>query len=406
MGLFAEVFDTTRNEPEEMAAARTILMLGALQSEPCSLASIHALNSRFILDGCRDPEFYCLVCDGRIRFHRRKVQSGGPASLRAELIHRMGDEPYFCYGWPETFDRESGRPIRSLCLDVRRRLSGKKVSIKDSDLEARIESALELFAAIERAPHFEETGRTDFHGTVRAAIPGIPRDEKHVRVRQLISQIAGDDRIRGRSIAYKAIEAAAFDGDTKKLAKDVIDGCYNSAVARSLKARFLSSRRLIDLGGNFHRRRSPLRSVMTYVDQPVDATSNLSFLVKQPITWRLVHETLSIVRDFDLPDLKIARRRLAENLADKSPAVLLKRAATHGTLQVGAGAVIGATTGILIANGGIADWFLLSTAALTFASATATEFVKLKQAKEAPKAKAAVIERQLAGWLDRDRHND
>lgn len=406
MGLFAEVFDTTRIAPEELAAAKTILMLGALQPDPCSLASVHAINSCFILNECREPEFYSLVIKGRIRFHRR-TSDGNPESPREELIRRMGIEPYFCYAWPETFHPSTHQPELRLCADVRRRLSGKKVYFSDDALRSRIEGALELFSAIEQAPPFQEHPRTNsFHTSLGAAVEDIPKDEEHAGVRQLVGQLASDARASRRSSTYQMIDDAAFDAGTKQRAKDVVDACYNSAVAHSLGAQFLSSRRLIDLGGNFHQSNAPTKSVLACIDESEEARGHLAYLMDQPLSWKLVYDVMAQISSFNQFDAVIAKRRLAENLADKSLAVRIQRSMLHGTLTAGVAVVSVAVPQLLIFEGGVANWSMLSAATLAFVAGSSSEFLKLGQTKSIPKKRADTIEKRLSGWLDRERRDD
>lgn len=405
VGLFAEVFDTTRVAPAEIAAAQTILMVGALKPEPCELASIHAINSKFILDECRSDVFYRLVREGRVRFRRRRNELGLIESPREDLIRRMGQERYFNLAWPETFDSDSGTILQGRCADVVKALKNQRVYFNCDSLQSRVEAAKELFAAIDASPVYEEKPRPVFRDTVLAAIPRIPSGPDYVGLRELIQSIVASGRIAGRSQAYFEIEKSHEPDRTKELARDFFDECYNRDVARSLEAEFFSSRRLLDLDRHREPGSSSIWSRISYAQSNEFSCEHLDQLISQPISWEIIGRALGNLNELGPNKLKAAREMVLGDLGrSDGPVPETKRNAIR-VIFAASTVVASAVQCYLAFDGGIGGWIAVD---ILLCAAVAPVVYDLT-GKAETLAKKERDERNrvsLNGWLDSYGHDD
>jgi hypothetical protein len=325
MPLFAEVLDTVRTSPEETAIARAILMVGALQPGGSTLATIHAINSVSILDGCRDDSFRQLVAKGRISFAWLQNDDGSLRSPREELMSRLGTERYF-FAWPETRDVDgAGAPITlsDPCRYARLRLGpkSKRPALAGGPLDDRLQAADELFHAIEERakvvpPQIEQERRGEFTAILRRAAADMPKEATYDAARAIVSELARTGPIDSkRSNAYAAIEAAAGDSEVAFQAKDVVDAAYNRAIAFSLGASLLSSRRAVSLTSGFHGDAGVLHAPIRVIeDSHLD--ERLRSLNTLPMTWNGIRDALATFgADLNLYDSRDARDKLSEAMA-------------------------------------------------------------------------------------------
>lgn len=413
MGLFAEVFDTTRNQASDFAAAETVLMLGALRPEPCTLASVHAINSTLLLNRCCSPQFYNLVIKGRIQFRCRRDKDGNRESPRQQLIQRMGDERYF-YAWPETRDEYEPGRFRNkpeVCEAVRRMLAGDSYKTGIPDLDARVARALELFSAIDQN-HYADGGQASedcyekprewfFRTALEAVKRDVPENEEHRELSELIEKLGADPGVSGRSAAYDAIDKYTNDDKLVDAAKDIVDGVYNSSVAHSLGARFLSSSRKIRLGSRFHLTTQPREASIHYAEQPND-TSEVP--KNCGISWQLIHEAIPLTEKINKYESKDAAEKLAKVLA-KDHVARFAQPIAKGTLAMGASSVAAAASGVAVLTfgGAVASWSapaLLLISAITGVATGVSQFVEQRVTKRNEGDLARRIEQQLNGWLD------
>lgn len=401
MAFYAELLDTARILPEELRAAKTVLMLAALRPEPCELTSVHAFNSKLLLDECDDGAFYDLVIHGRIRFRWTAGEDGQLRSPRKEFCERLGVEPYFYYAWPEIVEpggSERQAMRQDVCDLVRRIILGDPASTGISSLDSRVSTAKELFAAIEQSRYEkpELQRRTVFRKSLLAAVSDIPTTEEYHVLRSVSSELAANGEIDGRSRAWRAIESKQLSAEQEAQAKDVVDAAYSRSVAHSLQANLLSSRRLVPLGSSFHRAGKP-RSARLRCFKAVEDNEHLKALISKPITWTAILEALSSqLLPLSTYGADNARTALAHKLSKQEwlvgtmPVVTAALGAAAGGLAPGAMAAVGLA-------GALPAW-----AAIPLAMLGAGGFVRFDKpaVNLLENHRAQQIKRDIDGWLD------
>lgn len=396
MAFYAELFDTERTDRVELCAAETILKLSALKPTPCELATVHAINSKLLLDICPSQPFYDLIIKERIRF--RWLSEGH--SPRQEFCDRLGHERYF-HAWPETRTRDGNGGYKNLldvCEAVRRILLGDRTTTGIESLDARISRAQELFSAIEQSGYRELEQRRShvFREAMSVVVNDIPKDDEHIDVKNLITELAAKPDLDGRSTAYHAIETKEFGSTIKNeqaerikaQAQDIVNAVYNRSVAHSLGAtNLLSSRSVVkNLGNGFHGTSHALRASIQCIELP-DADARLQPLIKRHITWEQVLDALP---DQEKPLTKSGSDKARGNLAD---------ALAKSSLQVVCIPYISATSGAIILGltEMLAGWAAIPLTGLLTPAGVALNNYATEAVTKGMKTK---IRAELKGFLD------
>lgn len=423
--LFASLLDTARIEAREKASAKTILMLSALSASSCELATIHAINSKLLLDDCTYSEdFLHLVRLGRIRF-RILPDGKGP---REELARRLDFERYLG-AWPEIYEDptsfpgklipEYTRPAQEFLLDRKPLSSPCKVTGNDN-LDRRLNRARRFFEAIEaahesNAPESEVSRKDEFERLVMLIPDSAARHGEDQRLLSMFKTILRDER-SSRAKLWEKIDTCSMGtidaDDAERLrarAKVWVNRANDSAIAYSLESRLLSCDSEVALGPELQQSASTRRAEIHA--RPL-SPGQVRDLARFGIDWKHVHVALEPAgaRDGDLEDAfgrlssMLGAFDLKESKVKKMAGLFAPLAALAAVVPApdagGQGHLVelqGALGGHMILFGAVSAllWTMTEAAGVKAVQQSVNEFV-IAQKTERERSKLT----KMRGWLD------
>jgi hypothetical protein len=230
--IFLDLLDTVRARNEHplhslyVSSAKRTMLLELLLGNVLALTEAQALDSAIILDavvGAGRASFIDLV-----RARRIVVPMLGDG-LAAAMLTRLADPKYIFSAWNATWDR------KALMEAIRTgRLSNE---IRDS--AGRVEALRQLDSALQQAPYERaEAVGPKIVSLVTAALPLLPKEfREHPKIK-------GGRLPRRRSRLYEVIDGLAIE--RRRHAKEIVDACYNIAMADGVQARPLLTGSLLN----------------------------------------------------------------------------------------------------------------------------------------------------------------
>jgi len=235
---YIDPLDTVRKEKREQKLAEDNWMLSLLLGENTALSDTQAFDSRTVLSAFQQnrESFSSLISDGSIDIRPQKNQC-----IEQRFVEALKKHDFIFSGWPEIGVQVAKEEIKDY-------LNNKDVNFHDPDgsITGRLEALREISAKLEERGKKKIARKIldkeySIYKNLRGRRSESERDSTHRYIyNYLIREADARQKTESRSVYYNLLDDwknTCGDKEEVENIRSVVDGHYNTRVARSLGSR-------------------------------------------------------------------------------------------------------------------------------------------------------------------------